>query len=1137
TATVTNDSFTVKATDSNNSSLTATQALTITVGAGVTVTTASLPNGYTNTAYSQALVASGGSGSYTWSISSGSLPVGLTLSGNTISGTPTTAGGPFSFTVKATDSNNSSLTATQALSITVGVGVTITTTSLPGGYTNTAYSQTLAASGGSGSYTWSLFGGSLPAGLTLSGNTISGTPSTAGGPFSFTVQATDSNNSALTATQALSITVGVGVTITTASLPNGYTSTAYLQTLAASGGSGSYTWSLFGGSLPAGLTLSGSTISGTPTAAGTTNFTVKATDSNNSSLTATQNLSIKINTLFSITSTSMPAGTAGVAYSFTPQTTGGVSPLTWSVTGLPTRNSTLTYNSSTGAITGAVSVAGSYTLTFSVSDSSTPTQYASAILTLVISPATLAFTTTSPLPVATLNAAYSQQIGLTGGTAPYTWTVGSGLPAGLILDTTGLMGCGGQGIICGTPTALVTNASFTVTVKDSGSPAQQISQAFALSVTTTGVLGTITVPSVGVGQDLEVPITVTLSPAPTSPVTVTLTSGDSSSVIFGSLSQAVSGQIQASLVSGQTSFGTYVQALAASGTITITATAPGYSNGVGTVTLANSGFVVSGPNGVGGSFTTYQGTPTTLTVYAARLDGSGFFVESESVAGGMSFTVPIAGSGAGTVAPVSLAFGSGVSSATATFTASSSTTGSASVNVTQPSPFTTPTVGGSLGVTVQASGLVAPSNVTIGNNLEVPLNVTLSGPAPSGITVTLTSQNPSSLLFSNTAGGTGQTSINITINQNQTSSTTFYAQGFGSPGSAGYTIYASAYGTTNATVSVGASGFVIQTPNGYGQNFSTGLSAPASINVYTALVDSNGALIATQAVAGGVSVTATVTSDTPSVGTISPASVQIANGGQYGTTYLQPVAAGNCTITASATGYGSASVTATVTGNKFNIAFNGATVGQYLENQNLMILNTAAPAGGLPVTLTSSDSSKLLLAVNPTDPGSTSITVTVSAGTYVAYYYVYALASSSWATYSGEAPNYASTGNDTVYFAPSGIVIYGPNGATNSFSASVSAGNSGTQYPCSIYTEQLSTDGSNTPQYAQALAGNTALNVALTNSNSTFGTVPTPVSIAPGATGATVLFTPLSAGSTTISVTQPWNLPNAYTSIMANVAN
>jgi Putative Ig domain len=157
--------------------------------------------------------------------------------------------------------------------------LTVTTSSLPGGTTGTAYSQTVAATGGTGTgYTWSLNSGSLPAGLSLSsGGVISGTPQTAG-TSSFVVKVTDAgSNTALSG--SLSITVTSNLTVTTSgAMAGGNVGVAYSQPLAATGGYGAYTWALNSGSLPGGLSISGSNIVGTPTTTGLSTFTVKVTD-------------------------------------------------------------------------------------------------------------------------------------------------------------------------------------------------------------------------------------------------------------------------------------------------------------------------------------------------------------------------------------------------------------------------------------------------------------------------------------------------------------------------------------------------------------------------------------------------------------------------------------------------------------------------------------------------------------------------------------------------------------------------------------------------------------------------------------------------------------------------------------------
>ena len=169
----------------------------------VNVTTTTLPGGIIGAAYTQTLAASGGTAPYSWLVTVGNLPSGLTLgTGGVISGTPTTAG-TSTFTVQVTDKGG--LTATQALGIIVIAPPSITTTTLPGGVIGAAYSQTMAASGGTAPYSWLVTVGNLPSGLTLgAGGVISGIPTTSG-TATFTVQATDKGG--LTATQTLCVIV------------------------------------------------------------------------------------------------------------------------------------------------------------------------------------------------------------------------------------------------------------------------------------------------------------------------------------------------------------------------------------------------------------------------------------------------------------------------------------------------------------------------------------------------------------------------------------------------------------------------------------------------------------------------------------------------------------------------------------------------------------------------------------------------------------------------------------------------------------------------------------------------------------------------------------------------------------------
>ncbi len=212
------------------------------------------------------------------------------------------------FTLTAT--SNADITQSASVTVTILAGsvvspLSILTTSLPSGTLNAQYNQNILTNGGTLPLTWSITSGSLPPGLVLqyAGNglgMITGVHTTMTGTYTFTVQATDSSTpTPKTASAPLSIVMNASpVTITTTSLPNGTMDVLYDQILRATGGTQPYTWQVGGGSLPTWASLNPSTgeIKGTPSATGTSNFTVKVTDSTlPSHVTAQVALSITIN--------------------------------------------------------------------------------------------------------------------------------------------------------------------------------------------------------------------------------------------------------------------------------------------------------------------------------------------------------------------------------------------------------------------------------------------------------------------------------------------------------------------------------------------------------------------------------------------------------------------------------------------------------------------------------------------------------------------------------------------------------------------------------------------------------------------------------------------------------------------------
>src|SRR5664280_3188960 len=280
--------------------------------AAITLSPTSLPGAGVGVGYDQAVTANGGSAPYTFAVTSGALPNGLTLDTSTgnISGTPTTSG-VSNFTLTATDAT--SATGSGNYSIAVGnASLTLSPPSLPAGYQGVAYSQTISASGGTAPYTYSVSSGEVPPGLSLdsSSGVLSGTP-IALGSYGFIAQATDIYGDNGFRTYTVNITAPPLMITPTASATT-QVGQSYSQTNVASGGTTPYTYSVPAGTLPAGTTLNTATgtVSGTPTTAGAFSYTILVTDSSPTRQTAWTTVSgtiVPVTQTISFTSTA-PAG-------------------------------------------------------------------------------------------------------------------------------------------------------------------------------------------------------------------------------------------------------------------------------------------------------------------------------------------------------------------------------------------------------------------------------------------------------------------------------------------------------------------------------------------------------------------------------------------------------------------------------------------------------------------------------------------------------------------------------------------------------------------------------------------------------------------------------------------------------------
>lgn len=331
----------------------------------------------------------------------------------------------------------------------------------PVGTVGTPYTFSFGGAGGCGPalpYQYTILSGSVPPGLSLArSGLVSGTPTQAGS-WSFWVNLSDQDPPTAdwcrpaTSQREFSIQInGSGgsppprppapppptappLSITTAGLPTADVGSSYSLTLAASGGSGTKSWTIAAGSLPSGVSLtSGGVLSGTPTAPGTAAFTVKVSSG---TAVAQKQFSLEVAPALQIDAVANQTAEVAVRLALELHATGGKAPYRWQLTqgALPTHTGFIgdQGNGSTAMIKGVPADAGDFALTFTVTDVRGKTT--THAITLNVADKLRLTTIRKPL-IGHIAKRY-RAIGVAqGGVGARTWSISGGaLPAGLQLD-------------------------------------------------------------------------------------------------------------------------------------------------------------------------------------------------------------------------------------------------------------------------------------------------------------------------------------------------------------------------------------------------------------------------------------------------------------------------------------------------------------------------------------------------------------------------------------------------------------------------------------------------------------------------------------------------------------------------------
>jgi hypothetical protein len=419
-----------------------------------------------------------------------------------------------------------------------------------------------------------------------------------------------------------------------------------------------------------------------------------------------------------------------------------------------------------------------------------------------------------------------------------------------------------------------------------------------------------------IGRNLETFTSIRLGEqAPAGGLEVTITSDDPTRLLValtpdGAGSKSITLKVNAQYT-GTPDF--YLHALGDSGNVTYTASAEGFGSAKGTVTLAPSAILITGPS-KSPVFRTTTGMQVKISLYSAMLDQEGKIVTQQAIAGGLKVSGSVKSSDpkAGGVTPSQFTIAGGDASGSLEFKPAGA--GVTNLTIDNPDGFSTAAKMSSVAVTVELPGLGLTGEINLGLNLQAS-GVVLLGEAapPKGVDITLTSEDPAKMVLSASEDKLGSKSITVHIPAGEYRAF-YHIQGLADAGTVSYTGSAPGYRTRAAPVTLAPSGILVAY-SAYGppdeaevlrknltrdpRPFTISLSEkPARITVWPAYLNpetKRGADITVQRLRPGVKATVVLKNSNPEVGKIA-SSVTLGEGAEFAETDFMPLSVGQTVI-------------------------------------------------------------------------------------------------------------------------------------------------------------------------------------------------------------------------------------------------